>query len=255
MSLFDVRDHCLHVWGTMTVAAVLAYDPAVVIFGGGVMKAADVILPSVRNYVRHNIWAPLSEPRIVAASARKSCGTVWCRVTVSGEPIVMYDRHPFLPVGNADECLAGWEQIANVLSGLDGPICIECYPGVFVEEVEQAVRGALRNAAIFRTADLFLPPNEIESKYASLLTDDPVFGRMNAVEFADFLDEEKLRRRSMELARWSGHRSLSARARRWFVPSQRLSSMRTSPAGSSRCVSGAMRSQISGWTTTRSVPH
>ena len=52
----------------MTVAAVLAYDPAVVIFGGGVMKAASVILPSVRGYVRHNTWAPLSEPRIVAAA-------------------------------------------------------------------------------------------------------------------------------------------------------------------------------------------
>jgi len=63
-----VRDHCLLVWGTMTVTAILAYDPAVVIFGGGVMKAADVILPSVRAYVRHNIWAPLSEPRIVAAT-------------------------------------------------------------------------------------------------------------------------------------------------------------------------------------------
>ena len=63
-----VRDHCLRVWGTMTVAAVLAYDPAVVIFGGGVMNAADVILPSVTEYVRHNTWAPLREPRIVAAA-------------------------------------------------------------------------------------------------------------------------------------------------------------------------------------------
>ena len=62
-----VRNHCLQVWGTMTVGAVLAYDPAVVIFGGGVMKAADQILPSIREYVRHNIWTPLSEPRIVAA--------------------------------------------------------------------------------------------------------------------------------------------------------------------------------------------
>jgi glucokinase len=62
-----VRDHCLKVWGMMTVTAVVGYDPAVVIFGGGVMRAANVILPSLRAYVRHNIWAPLSEPRIVAA--------------------------------------------------------------------------------------------------------------------------------------------------------------------------------------------
>lgn len=63
----SVRDHCLKVWGVVTVAAVLAYDPAIVIFGGGVMKAADIILPSIREYVRQNTWALLSEPKIVAA--------------------------------------------------------------------------------------------------------------------------------------------------------------------------------------------
>lgn len=63
----SVRDHCLKVWGVATVAAVLAYDPSIVIFGGGVMKAADVILPSVREYVRQNTWAPLGQPQIVAA--------------------------------------------------------------------------------------------------------------------------------------------------------------------------------------------
>jgi glucokinase len=63
----SIRDHCLKVWGVVTVAAVLAYDPAIVIFGGGVMKAADTILPSIRQYVRQNAWACLSEPQIVAA--------------------------------------------------------------------------------------------------------------------------------------------------------------------------------------------
>ena len=100
----------------------------------------------------------------------------------------MYDRHPFLPVGNADECLAGWEPIAKVLSGLQGSICIECYPGVFVDEIELAVRAALPKATVVRTADLFLAPGDIAGKYASLLTDDPVFGLMNAAELRDFLD-------------------------------------------------------------------
>jgi hypothetical protein len=31
----------------------------------------------------------------------------------------MYDKQPFLPVGSADECLAGWEQIVKVLGGLE----------------------------------------------------------------------------------------------------------------------------------------
>lgn len=63
----SIRDHCLKVWGVVTAAAVTAYDPALVIFGGGVMKAGDVILPYVREYVRNNVWSPLSEPQIVAA--------------------------------------------------------------------------------------------------------------------------------------------------------------------------------------------
>jgi len=112
----------------------------------------------------------------------------------------MYDRHPFISVGSADECLAGWEQIVQTLGGLDGHICIECYPGVFVDELERAVRVALPEAAVWRTADLFLAPSQIDEKYASLLTDDPVFGVMNAAELRDFLDGEKLRTTQRELA-------------------------------------------------------
>jgi mannose-6-phosphate isomerase class I len=113
----------------------------------------------------------------------------------------MYDKQPFLPVGNANECLAGWEQIVKILGGLDGPICIECYPGVHIDEVEQAVHAALPKATVLRTADLFLTPNYIAGKYESLLTDDPVFGVMNAAELCDFLDDEKLHAAQCELAK------------------------------------------------------
>ncbi len=113
----------------------------------------------------------------------------------------MYDRHPFLPVGTADECLAGWEQIVERFTGLDGTICIECYPGAFVDEIESAVRVALPKATVLRTDDLFRSPVEIAGKYASLLTDDPVFGMMNTAELLDFLDDEKLRDTQRELAK------------------------------------------------------
>jgi mannose-6-phosphate isomerase class I len=104
----------------------------------------------------------------------------------------MYDKHPFLPVGNADECLAGWEHIAKALLRLEGPICIECFPGVFIDEIEEAVRTAFPNATVVQTTDLYLAPDDIAGKYASLLTDDPVFGVMNAAELGDFFDSEKL---------------------------------------------------------------
>jgi glucokinase len=62
-----VRDHCLHVWAVTTVAAVVSFDPAVVVFGGGIMRAGSIILPSIRDYVARNAWTPNGSPRIVAA--------------------------------------------------------------------------------------------------------------------------------------------------------------------------------------------
>ena len=113
----------------------------------------------------------------------------------------MYDRIPYLSVGTADECLAGWEQIVERFTGLTETICIECYPGAFVDEIESAVRVALPKVLVLRTDDLFRSSAEINGKYASLLTDDPVFGMMNTAELLDFLDDEKLRDTQRELAK------------------------------------------------------
>lgn len=62
-----VRDHCLTIWGMMTVAAVHSFDPELVVFGGGAMKAADQILPFVQQYTDNYTWTPWGKPRIVAA--------------------------------------------------------------------------------------------------------------------------------------------------------------------------------------------
>lgn len=62
-----VREHCLHVWALTTVSAVLSFDPSVVVFGGGVMRAKALILPYIQRYVEENAWTPKGAPRIVAA--------------------------------------------------------------------------------------------------------------------------------------------------------------------------------------------
>jgi glucokinase len=63
----EVVDHCLNVWGATAVAAVHAFDPELLIFGGGVMKSADSILPFLEKYVRENAWTPWGTVRIRAA--------------------------------------------------------------------------------------------------------------------------------------------------------------------------------------------
>lgn len=113
----------------------------------------------------------------------------------------MYDKYPFVPVGSADECLVGWEQIAQQINTLKGKICIECYPGAFVDEIVKALRRAMPNVPLFFTSQLFLSSEELVAKYDSLLTEDPVFGVMNAAEIHDFLDDAKLRDAQHELAK------------------------------------------------------
>lgn len=54
----EVRERCLAVWAALTVGLIHAYDPEVVIFGGGVMKSASMILPYLQSYVNRHAWTP-----------------------------------------------------------------------------------------------------------------------------------------------------------------------------------------------------
>lgn len=63
-----LRDHCLNIWAMTTVAAVHAFDPEVVIFGGGVMGASAEILPFINNYVQKHTWTSWGKPPVVSAT-------------------------------------------------------------------------------------------------------------------------------------------------------------------------------------------
>lgn len=62
-----IVDHCLRVWGATAVAAIHSFDPDLLIFGGGVMKSADVILPAIQAYVKENAWTPWGTVRVRTA--------------------------------------------------------------------------------------------------------------------------------------------------------------------------------------------
>ncbi len=64
----DIRDYCLRVWGACAVNLIHAYDPELVILGGGCMKSADQILPQVTEYVRCHAWTPWGRVQVRAAS-------------------------------------------------------------------------------------------------------------------------------------------------------------------------------------------
>ena len=62
-----LRDHSLLVWSSLAVNLIHAYDPEVLILGGGIMASGDVILPAVRNHVARNAHTPWGKVRVVAS--------------------------------------------------------------------------------------------------------------------------------------------------------------------------------------------
>lgn len=62
-----VRDHSINVWATLAVNLIHAYDPEVVILGGGIMASADVILPAIRAHVARHAHTPWGKVQVVAS--------------------------------------------------------------------------------------------------------------------------------------------------------------------------------------------
>ena len=54
----EIRDACIEVWSAGAVSMVHAYDPEVLIIGGGIMKSAHEILPSMSAYIERHAWTP-----------------------------------------------------------------------------------------------------------------------------------------------------------------------------------------------------
>jgi hypothetical protein len=105
-----------------------------------------------------------------------------------------YDKYPTIPINSSSsECAVGWESVLERLKGRKpGVLCVECYPGVHVEEIEFAIVSALRSSQVFRASEAMKPAAELERMSSPFLTDDPVFGRMNGLRIEDFMDPGKL---------------------------------------------------------------
>jgi mannose-6-phosphate isomerase class I len=105
-----------------------------------------------------------------------------------------YEKVPVIPSGfSAQECAAGWAGIAARLAlGRPSILCVECYPGVFVEQVEAALVAELQPSLVLRAADCLRPEQELAHAFQPYVTGDPVFGRMNGVRIEDFFDPPKL---------------------------------------------------------------
>ncbi len=63
-----VRRHCLEAWAAGISNFIYAFDPEMVVLGGGVMKSADVIMPFIRRHIDRLAWLPEKAVTLAAAS-------------------------------------------------------------------------------------------------------------------------------------------------------------------------------------------
>ena len=63
----DIIEHCLKVWSAGIISMIHAYDPELVIVGGGIMKSRSIIIPYIREWAEKFAWTPSEKVKIVAA--------------------------------------------------------------------------------------------------------------------------------------------------------------------------------------------
>lgn len=111
-----------------------------------------------------------------------------------------YDKNPVIAINNSKEdCLQGWPEILarierEIAPGPRRTVTIECYPGVFIQDLAQTLRARFGGALIVDASAAYKSSAELALQFASKLTDDPVFGRMYPWTIADFFDHTLLER-------------------------------------------------------------
>ena len=119
-----------------------------------------------------------------------------------------YDKFPAIDVSAENKCAwSGWdavaEQILRAASGIGEKytIAIECYSGVFVEELRGALGRRFAGSVLIDTRQAFLAEHEIEQLVLPYLGgDDPLFGYMSHLRMEEFLSLEKLTAVQVRLA-------------------------------------------------------
>lgn len=62
-----LRDHCINTWAVGIINLIHAYDPEVVVIGGGIMHSQDIILPYFKKVIAQRAWCPSGIPDIRTA--------------------------------------------------------------------------------------------------------------------------------------------------------------------------------------------
>lgn len=63
----EIRERCLNVWSVAAVAMIHAYDPEILVMGGGVMKREAEVVPYMQKYLDAHAWTDWGKVQVKAA--------------------------------------------------------------------------------------------------------------------------------------------------------------------------------------------
>jgi len=125
-----------------------------------------------------------------------------------GRALTAYDRFPVQRVTPDDrDCTEGWADVVAIVSARARVtqccvVAVECYPGVFVREVRDALAAGLAPALVVDAEEALAPAGELERRLTPYLGDDPVFGFMCPWVLKEFFAPTRLdalRRRTRDV--------------------------------------------------------
>ncbi|RZS69138.1 ROK family protein [Pseudobacter ginsenosidimutans] len=64
-----LRNNCMDIWAAALVNCIHAYDPSIIVLGGGILKSSEVILPYLQERVGRLAWCPSGHVEIVNAAS------------------------------------------------------------------------------------------------------------------------------------------------------------------------------------------
>ncbi|RNI38782.1 mannose-6-phosphate isomerase [Hanamia caeni] len=110
-----------------------------------------------------------------------------------------FEKFPSIEV-KGHKCIEGWESITDKITALNNHypgkkflVVVECYPGVYVNEIATAIQQYIPAAKVYDVSQAMKPGDEIEKMVYPFVTDDPVFGYMAPLNLGDFFDAKKVR--------------------------------------------------------------
>lgn len=78
----SLQNHSLQVWGSLAVNLIHAYDPEVVVLGGGLMQSGQVILPAITGYVQRHAHTPWGRVTVRSASLGDDAALLGCAAAI-----------------------------------------------------------------------------------------------------------------------------------------------------------------------------